>query len=572
MSDEKSTGAPISPASRIEKYRWKKGQSGNPVGRTGGFRHFTAKLYAQMLDSRVDEEGNPVPPDDPRFDTATPFPLAALNEYMRRILNPGKDTNILQSFVDRLLPHMKELDGILQHQRDRDLKFLTYMVFRYCFDEQQQVLLSKKRRIILICGRRAGKTVLIACLLILVAISWEKGDVLYLGRTAKSAYDIIWRTLVDVLEIIGIPYTPHLADQYIEFNTGVRIYVKGTASKEDIENLRGLGLRLAVKDECQSDSHSKLKMIVEEVLGPATRDYEGSQILLSGTPPRIEGSYLEEQYLENGPMTARFNWNMSVNPNIPNHETVLEEILANEFGGNANDTVWRREYKGEVGAYDTEALVLRFHDGNYFDEAQLPSWIDDQPITDLFFSGGIDYGFDDQDSCVIFLASVSKGERFLLYEYKGNRTGITDFADKVKRGIVLVAGNPIFAKLPDKRIRFFCDTEGLGKKITVEFAQQFGLTVEPAYQGQADMMLEMLQDDVKAGRVKVRRPQVIDGKKVVSVLEEEARKIVFARDEQDRLTRRVDDDVFHPELTKSVLYALRYVWLKSKVKLGGKAA
>ena len=224
-----------------------------------------------------------------------------------------------------------------------------------------------------------------------------------------------------------------------------------------------------------------------------------------------------------------------------------------------------------MGSYDVEALVLRFHEGNYFDDAQLPAWINSQPVTDLFFSGGIDYGFDDQDSCVIFLASVSKGERFLLYEYKGNRTGITDFADKVKRGIALVAGNPIFPKAVEKQITFYCDTEGLGKKITYELAQQFGLSVQQAYQGQPDIMLEMLQDDVKTGRVKVRRPQEIDGKKIESELEQEGRKIVFARDPvTDALTRRIDDEAFHPEVTKSVLYALRYVWLRSKVKMGGK--
>ncbi len=82
----------------------------------------------------------------------------------------------------------------------------------------------------------------------------------------------------------------------------------------------------------------------------------------------------------------------------------------------------------------------------------------------------------------------------------------------------------------------------------------------------------MLQDDVKRGRGKVRRPQTIDGKKIESELEQEARKIVFARDERDVLTRRIDDDAFHPELTKSVLYSLRYVWLKSKVKMGGQAS
>jgi hypothetical protein len=554
----------------LRKYQWRAGQSGNPSGRVAGFRHFSAKLFATMLDARIDEKGHPLRKGEDGYDESTPFPIAALNLYMQRVLGPKGKGEALFDFVERLLPHLDELDGILMNQRSQDLKFLNYLVYKYCFDEQQQVLLTKKRLVVLICGRRAGKTVVIACLLILVAISHEKGDVLYLGRTAKSAYDIIWRTLLDVLNYIGIPFTPHLADQTIEFNTGVKIFVKGTASKADIENLRGLGLRLAVKDECQSDSHGKLKMLVEEILVPATKDYEDSQVVLSGSPPRIEGSYQEEKYSELNAQTARFNWNMSVNPHIPHHETILEETLANNFAGNANDTVYLREHVGKIGAYDTEALVFRITKANHYAEASLVAWIASQPVTDIFFSGGIDYGFDDFDSCVIIMASINKPERFKLYGYKGNRTGISDFADKLKLGLARVLGNPIFSGLPqqNKQVTWYCDTEGLGKKITFEIAQQFNLSVSPAYQGQPEMMLEMLQDEVKTGRWKHPAPQVIDGKEIVDPFEEEARKIVFARDEADHLTRRIDDDIFHPEITKSILYAMRYVWLKSKVKIG----
>jgi hypothetical protein len=554
-------------------HKWQKGQSGNVNGRTGGFRVFSARLFAAILDARVDADGNPVSQEDQEaYARATPFPVVALNLYMQKVLSAARKDfrgEALFDFVDRLLPHLDQIDALLTNQKANDTKFLRYLIFSYCFDEQQQVLLTRKNKGILICGRRAGKTVAIACLMILVAVTYEKGDVLYLGRTAKSAYDIIWRTLIDVLKHVGVPYTENLTDQTITFNTGVKIYVKGTNTKADIENIRGLGLRLAVKDECQSDTHDKLKMIVEEVLGPCLRDYEGSQMFLLGSPPRIEGTYFEEKYLEANPHVAKFNWNMSVNPHIPNHETILAQILKDEFRNNPADTVYLREYEGRVGVYDTEALVFRITPGNHYQETQLATWVASQPITDIFFSGGIDYGFDDQDSCAIMLASENKGERFLLYEYKGNRTGTADFAAQVKRGIAQVAGNPILAKLPAfQQLTFYCDTEGLGKKLTYDLASQFGLRVAPAYQGQPDLMLEMLQDEVKSLRFKIRAPQQIDGKDVVTLFEEEARKIIFARNEADELTRRIDDEIYHPELTKSILYAMRYVWLRSKIKMG----
>ena len=556
----------------IEKHKWQKGgPSPNPGGRTAGFLHFSAKLMAQMLDARVDENGKPVHKDDPNYHLATPFPVAALSLYMERVLSKSaRQSETLFDFVDRLLPHLDKVDGILMHQREHDIKYLTYLVYKYCFDEQQQVLLTKKPLIVMICGRRAGKTIAIAALLILVAISHERGDVIYLGRTAKSAYDIVWKSLIDILDYLGIPFMPHIADQRIEFNTGVNIYVKGTNTKEDIENIRGKGFRLAVKDECQGDSHSKLKMLVEEVLGPTLKDYEDSRIALLGTPPRIQGSYFEEKYLEINPLIARCNWNLSVNPHIPNHEKILAKILADEFGGNENDTVYQREYLGRVGAYDTEALILRFTDANHYTDAQLAEWINSQPPSDIFLSGGIDYGFDDFDSCTITLASERKPGRYNIYEYKGNRTGTSDFVNRMKLGITQTASNPILAKI-NKNFTWFCDTEGLGKKITYDLASQFGITVAPAYQGQQDLLLEMLQDEVKNGWYKTRAPQTIAGKLIISEIEQEAKYMVFARNEElpgQPLTRRIDDDVYHPEILKSVLYSLRYIWLRSKAKLG----
>ena len=287
---------------------------------------------------------------------------------------------------------------------------------------------------------------------------------------------------------------------------------------------------------------------------------------MGGTPPRVPGNYAEEMYLSLRQDIKRLSWNLSVNPHIPESERDLEKTRI-EKGFTDTDPTWQREYLGKVGSYDTEALVLRFTPANHYTESQLATWINGQPITDIFLSGGVDYGFDDQDSCVIHLASEHKGERFVLYEYKGNRTGITDFADKMKLGIARIAKDPLLAKV-NKQFTWYCDTEGLGKKITFELAQQFGLSVSPAYQGQPEIMVEMMQDDVRTGRFKVHAPQTIDGKEVVSIMEEEARKIVFARDEQDRLTRRIDDEVFHPEAMKSNLYSLRYIWLRSKVKMG----
>jgi len=542
------------------EHRFKKGQSGNPRGRVAGYTHFAAQLFAQMIEAPVNEQGA-LALDNPN---ATPFAIAALNRYMKAVMT-SKDMRPLGDFVQRILPHLDKIDDILQNRRTDDVKYLRYLLALYCFDEQREVLLSRKKLVVNVSGRRAGKTDAWAAKAVDCAISHEKGDIFYIGLTAKAAFDIFWPKLMAVLNYLHVPFKPHIAEQCAELNTGVRIFVKGSATKQDLENMRGHSLLMAIVDECQSRSYEKLKMLTEEILGPALKDFADSQLCLGGTPSRVAGNYAEEKYAENGPQTSRFNWNMTVNPYIPDHEEILGRVLE-EKGWKKDNQIFRREYRGEIGVYDTEAVVFRLLPRNHFKEAELAAWIAGQPAADVFFSGGIDYGFDDSDSCVINMASVHKPERFTLFEYKGNRTGIADFAAQVKRGLAQVVGNPLLAKVPNKAVPFFCDTEGLGKKITYDLAQQFGITVQPAYQGQQDLMIEMLQDEVSSGRLRVREPQVLDGKEIVGPFEEETRRIIWARNEKDELTRRIDDETYHPEITKSMLYSFRYIWLKSKVQ------
>nr|MDD5304499.1 DUF5681 domain-containing protein [Elusimicrobiota bacterium] len=418
------------------EYRFKKGQSGNPRGRVAGFMHFSAELFAQMIEAPINEKTGELDRDNP---TATPFALAALNRYMRAVL-VSKDLRPLGDFVQRILPHLDQVDDILQNRRTDDVKYLRYLLALYCFDEQRDVLLSRKKLIVNVSGRRAGKTDCWAAKAVDCAITHEKGDIFYIGLTAKAAFDIFWPKLMAVLNYLHVPFKPHIAEQCAELNTGVRIFVKGSATKQDLENMRGHSLLMAIIDECQSRSYEKLKMLAEEILGPALRDFSDSQLCLGGTPSRVQGNYAEEKYAENGKQTARFNWNMEVNPHIPDHETILDRVLE-EKGWTKDNQVYRREYRGEIGVYDTEAVVLRMQPRNHFKESELAAWVASQPAADVFYSGGIDYGFDDSDSCAIIMASVNKPERFTLFEYKGNRTGIADFAAQVKRGIAQVTTN-----------------------------------------------------------------------------------------------------------------------------------
>ena len=496
-----------------------------------------------------------------------------IRSYLTKFKTQAKKSDSWQSrfMAERLFRDnvLDEIDEWITRGQKRDQAFLRYMIYMDCFDEQREALATTKPWIINIGGRRGGKTKGWAALLVDHAITRDKGVALYLGRTAKSAFEMIWRPVIETLKLLGISFEPHIATQSIILPTGVEIHVRGRSTKEDIENLRGKPYFLSVIDEIQSDQAEKLKYIIRDILEPAGKDFVGSQIAMGGTPPRVPGNYAEEMYLSNRDDIKRLSWNLSVNPYIPAEERDLEKTRIAK-GFKETDPTWLREYIGKVGSYDVEALVFRLEPANHFKEAQLVNWIASQPVTDIFLAGGIDYGFDDFNSAIIVLASESKGERFLLAEYKGHRQSTSEFGNEIKRIMGLVVGNPILRAI-SKQLTFYCDTEGLGKQLTHDLASMYGLSVQQAYQGQPDLMVEMLQDDIKDARFKVHEKQIVSGEEIIGPFEQESYKIVFERDPvTEQLSRRIDEETgIHPEITKSVLYAMRYVWMKSRVKPGG---
>jgi hypothetical protein len=533
---------------------WQPGQTGNPNGRPKGtgYKQLALGAFASLISG---EEGKK---------TLERF----IDNYRNAINKEG--TWQAKQFAERLFQEniVDQLEEWVTRGQKRDLAFLRYQIYLDCFDEQREALLTQKPWIINIGGRRAGKTRGWSALLSDRAIAHDKGVALYLGRTAKSAFEMIWNPTIETLKNLGVQFTPHISTQSIAFPNGVEIQVRGRNTKEDVENLRGKPIFLAIVDEIQSDQSEKLRYIVKDILEPAGRDFTDSQIALGGTPPRVPGNYAEEMFLSNRKDICRLSWNLSVNRHIPESERDLEKTRI-EKGFAPTDPTWQREYLGIVGSYDTEALVFKIEAANHYEEVDLRKWIDSQPITDIFLAGGLDYGFDDFNSAAVIMASESRGERFLLAEYKGHRQSTSDFGNELKRITQMVVSNPHLQAIPNKKWTWFCDTEGLGKQLTHDLAAMYSIPVQPAYQGQSDLMVEMLQDDIRQARFRVHSKQVVSGVEIIGEFEQETYKIVFERDDQDRLTRRIDDDTFHPEITKSVLYAMRYAWLKSRVKAAG---
>ena len=507
-------------------------------GRTAGFKTWSAELFAHMLET-------PAGKDD------QPFVIAALEKWKRNVLE-GKAFPQADFIKMIFSPGMIEkVDQMLTGQKNADLAFLRYQIAETFFDEQLAVMHSKKSRRLLVCGRRSGKTHFIAGDGVSVGVSNTAGDILYMGSTHKSVFSIVWPVVIEYLKALRIPYQARLAEQMIELPSGVKMFFAGFHTRADIERWRGFKWRRVYIDEAQNCQN--LKMLIEEVIEPGLVDY-GGLLTISGTPPRVAGTYFERLWDDaaDNKFMSRFTWDMSYNVHIPEHKTVLDEVLEKR-GWDKNNQVYQREYLGRMGVYDYDALVYRLEAANFYEQKALDEWYKAQIPSDLFFVGGLDFGVVDSDAFCILLCNRKTGAVYVVHEYKAKGNAVSPLAEAIKQGLKEVRER--FPLVPIQ-CNIYADTEG--KKISMELQSTYGLPIVDAIKQNKELGISMLQDEIRAGTLKVKK----DG-----IFADEARFIVFRRNDDDTLTREIDDDVYHGDMSDALLYARRTSYM---LGIGGK--
>lgn len=486
-----------------------------------------------------------------------------LREYLTKFKQGANRQDSWQSrfLAERLFKDnvLDEIDEWLTRGEKRERAFLHYRIHKQATDIQRTILFSMARYIFEMAGRRAGKTVGFSDWFADEFVDHGDARCLYIGLTSTTAMGLLWTPMMNKLEDLGIKIKAHnrVEGTITTQDDGIMKF-GGNNTQDEREKNRGPWWDRVVIDECQSQK--SLRYLVESIILPTLIDKAG-QLACGGTGPRVRGTYWEELFLgakADGtpvyPDALRLNWNLSHNPFIPDYENQLAMIRA-EKNLKDTDPLYIREYLGRI-AYDDDALVLRLGDQNAFTDAELKAWIDSQPVTDVRFSAGLDFGFEDADALAIVCYSTGRPERFLIYEWKANRKSTQEIAEAVKAGIAYVRDCPLFTRLTNKDFYVHADTSG--NKITpFDLAQTFNLPIQAAYNQEKEMAFELLQNDVRAGIFKCRRVQ--NGE--VAPLWDEALKTVYQRNEADQLTREIDDETYHPDIMRAVHYAVRPIQL-----------
>lgn len=450
---------------------------------------------------------------------------------------------------------LDDLDTNADKGARNDTDFMQFKLIKTVFDKQRDVLLDTYvRRKYIIAGRRAGKTDNIGRLLYYVAAKPDM-HAYYINLTFGNAMDQMWELLLKVAKMcdIDIAKTSQKSGD-ITLANGSQIHLRGNATVAEQEKFRGFKAGLVIVDEAQSQRG--LKPLIEEIIEPMLMDYEGSMLVLQGTPPRVPDTYFEKLYREYRdhpkPDAKSYNWNMLSNPFIPNVDKELD-LICERKGVTRDDPIIQREYLGVVGAYDVEARM--FNQVATYDGI-IPESFFEQPIEVVI---GVDYGFNDYNSVIgmVFRKDTGEpqrdgatlaGKAYVFYEDKFNKATVTEIITSVRKAVD--QGKGLLMKNPKNRLDdlgIYCDTNE--KSISYEMIQTYNLPAYNAWKYDKNMALSQLKVDMQKAQILIPK----DG-----VVEDETKRILYKRDkETDAILDEIDDNVFHPDALMALLYASR---------------
>ena len=422
------------------------------------------------------------------------------------------------------------LDSEVNKAMARDTAFQQYQIRNTLYDKQQEVFDNSIDKFMLVINsRRSGKTEMMGRLLAKRVCKPDQHCV-YINRSFDAAVRQIQKPLETALEAAGLHYTGTINGGKIEFDNGSWILIVGNNNAADVNKLRGERIALCLCDECGHMRH--LRELMNEIIGPATMDYEDSQIIMVGTPPRTKNGFVQELW-EKGKV-RKYHWTFMDNPFIPNKENVIKETCE-MFGVSPDSNFIKREYYGDMYAYDTEAIYVKHYDKS-------------EPDKDKLYSHayvGVDWGYEDKAAVVGMVADKNNKKLYIVKDWSEAKKGVVEISARVQEMVEYLKANYRL----DREPQVICDTNE--KSAAQDLYTTYHISnVTLAYKYDLNYALDQLADWFTASTV------VLSNNAKATI--EDADNMVWKRDEEtDQIVHELDDDSYHGNAMFAVLYASR---------------
>ena len=422
------------------------------------------------------------------------------------------------------------LDAEVNKAMARDTAFQQYQIRNTLYDKQQEVYdNSTDKFMIVINSRRSGKTELMGRLLAKRVCRPDQHCV-YINRSFDAAVRQIQKPLETALEAAGLHYRGTINGGKIEFDNGSWILIVGNNNASDVNKLRGEKLALVLCDECGHMRH--LRELINEIIAPATMDYADSQIVMVGTPPRTRNGFVQELW-EKGNI-RKYHWTFKDNPFIPNKDNVIQEACE-MFGISPDSNFIKREYLGDMYAYDTEAIYIK-----HYDKAE--------PDKDKLYSHAyvaVDWGYEDKAAVVGMIVDKNAKKLYIVKDWSEAKKGIVEISQRVQEMVEYLKNNYRL----DREPQVICDTNE--KSAAQDLYTTYHISnVMLAYKYDLNYALDQLSDWFSASTV------VLSNNAKATI--EDADNMIWKRNEDtDQIIHELDDDSYHGNAMFAVLYASR---------------
>jgi phage terminase large subunit len=412
----------------------------------------------------------------------------------------------------------KELLALLE----LEAKHRKAMAFKpKLFAQQAQFIKDPRKLKAALCSRRAGKSHMAGCYVIAEALKHPKSTVPYVALTRGHAKRIMWKTLLDLTR----PYTPqvNLTELRITLSNGSDIVLAGANDEATAEVFRGQKFPLVVLDECAS-FRSHFKEMVEEVIEPALIDLNGTLAMIGTPSAACRGLFYEATTQPESPYSLH-KWTILDNPFIPHAQEWLSERMK-ERGWTVDTPAYRREWLGEWVA-STDSQVYAFSRERNV-ATQIPSKMN--------YILGIDLGYDDETAFVVVGYRPDDTRLYVVETYAKSEMIITDIVRKVDE----------LSSRYGSFVRIVADTGGLGKQIAAEIRKRYGVPVFPAEKTQKADFIQLLNDDLRLGKILVSPIEI-------NFIEE----ITALQWDEEKEGRFIEDPRFANHRCDAFLYAWR---------------
>lgn len=358
----------------------------------------------------------------------------------------------------------------------------------------------------LLCGRRAGKSTLLAYWLVDGAAHGPAGSAcVYISLTMKHAKRAMWRQLKAAASLTARPYTVLESEGAIHFHGAGSVVLGGCDKAIEIDKYRSLAILRAAVDECGKIKPDLLEYLDEDVLEPACMDHGGLRAY-SGTPGSIPYGWwwhLTRPDATHGVPVKR--WTAAENPHIKGGARVYWAGVLKRRGWSETHPKFVREYLG-VWVVDVGELVFPLDmnlDGTPAPRrntcATLPektpggAWLDPSRWR---YAIGLDLGYVHASAFSICAAHPGLAGKWFVVRTEKHIGWLThQHRDRLRA---------LKVEYPNASV--VADTGGYGKPIVEELRRLWAQYVEAAAKTDKPGQIRIVRDDVLAGDM-----QVLDG-------------------------------------------------------------